>query len=155
MNIFETVGSCIGDAVQSIIEKNKINAQVNRLRLVMRGETKAINRSYIALGKEYYKRIRENEVSPSDDAEEYCSVIIRSGERLKRAIRRYHELIDTRVIAGCSTVDEDDNRDITLCCSYEEECAAVDKLEEGTQDEAVAYKTAEDTEKSGEAEDKE
>lgn len=133
MNIFESIGSCLNDAVQSVVEKNRINAQVNRLRLVMRSESKTMNKAYLELGKEYYKKIKSGEITPTDEAEEYCDSIVKSGERFKRAIARYHELIDTQVIAGDAVELEDDDEeetaDITLCCSYEEESAAVDKLD--------------------------
>lgn len=133
MNIFESIGSCLNDAVQAVVEKNRINAQVNRLRLVMRSESKTMNKAYLELGKEYYKKIKSGEVTPTDEAEECCASIVKSSERFKRAIARYHELIDTQVIAGTSVGlednDDEENADITLCCSYEEESTAVDKLD--------------------------
>ena len=129
MNIFESIGCCFNDAVQSIVEKNRTKAQVNRLRLVMRSEAKTINKAYIELGKEYYRKIKDNELTASDEAKDYCEAIVKSSERFKRAITRYHELIDSQVIAGGSELpveEEDDNGDITLCCSYEEDSAADD-----------------------------
>ena len=116
MNIFSTIGSCLGDTVQAIIEKNRIKAQVNRLRLVMRSETKTINKAYIELGKEYYKKLKGGEQEAS---------AVKANERFKRAIARYHELIDTQVIAGDRQLDPDEEEseggDITLCCSYDEQ----------------------------------
>ncbi|MCQ4021441.1 MULTISPECIES: hypothetical protein [unclassified Ruminococcus] len=123
MNIFESIGSCLSDAVQTVVEKNRIKAQVNRLRLVMRSEAKTINKAYIELGKEYYRKIKDNELAASDEAKEHCQSIVNSSKRFKRAIARYHELIDSQVIAESeltSDDEEDESGDITLCCSYEE-----------------------------------
>ena len=57
MNFLETIGSCLNDTVQTLVERNRVKAQINRLRLVMRSEAKTINKAYIELGKEYYKKI--------------------------------------------------------------------------------------------------
>lgn len=122
MNIIESIGSCFNDAVQSIVEKNRTKAQINRLRLVMRSEAKTINKAYIELGKEYYRKIKDKELEASDEANDYCHAIVKSSERFKRAIARYHELIDSQVIAGENNLapeEDEENGDITLCCSYE------------------------------------
>lgn len=122
MNIFESIGSCLNDTVQSLVEKNRVKAQINRLRLVMRSEAKTINKAYIQLGKEYYKKIKDGEIKPSDESEEYCTAIVKATDRFKRAVSRYHELIDSQVIEQENPeIDEDDGEDITLCCSYEDE----------------------------------
>ncbi len=143
MNIFSTIGSCLGDTVQSIIEKNRIKAQINRLRLVMRSETKTINKAYIELGKEYYKKLKCGEQEGSYEAQELCASIVKANERFKRAIARYHELIDTQVIAGDQQIaadeDENDGGDITLCCSYDEDGEAV---EEKSSDERPTEESA-------------
>lgn len=146
MNIFESIGGCLNDAVQSIVEKNRIKAQVNRLRLVMRSEAKAINKAYIELGKEYYRKIKENELKASDEANEYCQSIVKSSDRFKRAIARYHELIDSQVIADGSEIadeEEEESGDITLCCSYEEESTADSEPIEASADKLDAEKTEE------------
>lgn len=126
MNIFETIGCCVSDTFQAIIEKNRIKAQINRLRLVMRSETKTIDKAYIELGKEYFKKLKNGEQDGSAEAQELCSSIVKATERFKRAIARYHELIDTQVIScepdlAPEDEEEDENGDITLCCSYDEE----------------------------------
>lgn len=132
MNFFETIGNCLNDTVQTLVEKNRVKAQVNRLRLVMRSEAKSINKAYIELGKEYYKKIKDGELSPSAEADNHCNSIVKSGERFKKAVARYHELMDKQLIdadTDIDTDDEDDAEDITLCCSYEES-STVDKLDE-------------------------
>lgn len=151
MNILESIGSCLNDTVQSLVEKNRIKAQINRLRLVMRSEAKTINKAYIQLGKEYYKKIKDGEVKPGNDAEEYCAAIAKATDRFKRAVSRYHELIDSQVIEQeSSNIDEDEGEDITLCCSYEDESksqsssAQADDAQISKEDEA-SDKPAEDS----------
>ena len=62
MMIFDTVKGTVSTAVdtistvaQSIVEKNRTNAKLNRLRLVMKSESELMNRAYIALGKQFYE----------------------------------------------------------------------------------------------------
>ena len=93
MNIFETIGCCVSDTFQAIIEKNRIKAQINRLRLVMRSETKTIDKAYIELGKEYFKKLKNGEQDGSAEAPDLAP----------------------------EDEEEDENGDITLCCSYDEE----------------------------------
>lgn len=121
MNFLETIGSCLNDTVQTLVERNRVKAQINRLRLVMRSEAKTINKAYIELGKEYYKKIKNDELKPDSGTEEYCTAIVKATDRFKRAVSRYHELIDSQMIDQKKTeFDEDENEDITLCCSYED-----------------------------------
>ena len=37
----------ISDVAQNIVEKNRLNAQLNRLRIIMRNESELINGKYI------------------------------------------------------------------------------------------------------------
>jgi phage terminase large subunit-like protein len=62
MAIYDTVRNTITCAVdtvssvtQTIIEKNRTKAQMNRLRTIMKNEAEMINRAYITLGKKYYE----------------------------------------------------------------------------------------------------
>ena len=62
MTIFGTVKETMNTAVdtissvaQSIVEKNRVNAKLNRLRLIMKNESELMNRAYIALGKQFYE----------------------------------------------------------------------------------------------------
>lgn len=137
MKIIESIGACLNETVQTIVEKNRIKAQINRLRLVMRSEAKSINRAYIELGKEYYKKIKNDEASASDEAENYCSAIVKSTDRFNRAVARYHDLVDKRVIDMVQDdieAEEECDGDITLCCSYEEDSPIIDNLEADSAD---------------------
>ena len=66
MAIFDSIKGTVKDTVNTavdtissvtnnIIEKNRTNAQLNRLRMVMKNESEMMNRAYIALGKHYFE----------------------------------------------------------------------------------------------------
>lgn len=120
MKVLQIIGSAVSDAVEYVVEKNRVQAQQNRLRMVMRNEADHINKAYVALGKYYYENLRGK-----DDTEEnrlYCETIDKSTERLKKAADRYRGLMEAqkRVIYDeCAVVDDDG--DITVCCSYDDE----------------------------------
>ena len=68
MTIFDSVKGTVNAAVdtisavtQTIVEKNRTNAKLNRLRLVMKSESELMNRAYIALGKTYYDSEKRQE----------------------------------------------------------------------------------------------
>ena len=65
----ETVSS----VTQTLVEKNRQNAQLNRLRTVMRNECEMINRAYISLGKKYYD-IKINGRNESCENEEESTI---------------------------------------------------------------------------------
>ena len=45
-----TAADTISNVTQNIVEKNRTNAKLNRLRLIMKCESELMNRAYIALG---------------------------------------------------------------------------------------------------------
>ena len=120
MKVLEIIGSAVSDAVEYVVEKNKIQAQQNRLRMVMRNEADLINRSYIALGKYYYENLRGK-----DDSEQNrtcCETIDKSSARMQKAADRYRSLIEAQAKVSYDEYAalEDDGEDITVCCSYED-----------------------------------
>ena len=68
MTILDSVKGTVNTAVdtissvaQTIVEKNRTNAKLNRLRLVMKSESELMNRAYIALGKSFYENTKKGE----------------------------------------------------------------------------------------------
>ena len=59
MKLFQMIGQNICSAVDAMVEKNRLAAQNNRLKLVIKAENNAITRAYIALGKHYYNTMKE------------------------------------------------------------------------------------------------
>ena len=51
MNILNTIGSGITQAIDTVVEKNRYIAYTNRLKFVIKSETETLNRAYSALGK--------------------------------------------------------------------------------------------------------
>lgn len=121
IKFLDTAGKAVTDALDFIIEKNKIKAQVNRLRLVMRKENNLMDSSYKALGKYYYEHLKD-----TDNAEnkKICATIDKSKARMEKARLRYNELMEKQLSKlNNSAVNDyayEDNDDITVCCSYDE-----------------------------------
>lgn len=117
MNFFDTFSSTVAGAVEYVVDKNRVQAQVNRLRLVMRSEAKAMDKSYIELGKYYYENMRK---TADTDNELLCQTIDRSKIRMKKAQQRYHQLMEQQLQNITDSAMENDDDDITVCCSYDD-----------------------------------
>ena len=113
----------VSEVTQTIIEKNRLNAQLNRLRTIMKNECEMINRAYITLGKKYY----ENKVIGSTDAceneEELFLIIENSKEQIRKARIRYRQLLESRADEIAQKYSADELEDITVACSNEDEYA--------------------------------
>lgn len=120
MKVLEIIGSAVSDAVEYVVEKNRLQAQQNRLRMVMRNEADLINRSYIALGKYYFENLRGTD--ENEQNRKYCETIDKSSARMQKAADRYRSLIEAQAKVSYDeyTALEDDGEDITVCCSYED-----------------------------------
>lgn len=151
MTFLDTVKSGITTAVdtvsgvtQTIIEKNRANAQLNRLRAVMKSECEMINRAYIALGKNYYenKNQGKNDVCPNE--EELFEIIEQSKANIKRARERYRLVVESQSVELVTEYDIAELEDITLSCSNEDEYEASpfaqpqEKAEEKDTEDVVA-----------------
>ena len=131
MTFLDTVKSGITTAVdtvsgvtQTFIEKNRANAQLNRLRAVMKSECEMINRAYIALGKNYYENKNEgkNDVCPNE--EELFEIIEQSKANIKRARERYRLVVESQSVELVTEYDIAELEDITVSCSNEDEYEA-------------------------------
>lgn len=128
MNILDTIGTGISQAIDTVVEKNRYIAYTNRLKFVIKSETETLNRAYIALGKHFYKDLKGD--PESAEVQRLCKVIAVAQERLKKAQDRLeyvvmygipeanksNELVveEEPVIVDYS---EDDEGDITICCA--------------------------------------
>ena len=83
MNILNTIGSGITQAIDTVVEKNRYIAYTNRLKFVIKSETETLNRAYIALGKHFYKDLKGD--TESAEVQRLCRVIDVAQERLKKA----------------------------------------------------------------------
>lgn len=129
MAFFDTVKNTINSAVdtistvtQTIIEKNRTNAQLNRLRLVMKNESEMINRAYIALGKHYYENVKgAKDTSPVPNEQELFAVIENSKKRIQKARERYSQILENQTVEIYENVDKSMIEDITVACSNEDQ----------------------------------
>ncbi len=128
MTFFESVKSGISCAVdtvssvtQSLVEKNRQNAQLNRLRAVMRNECEMINRAYISLGKKYYDNKINGKNETCENEEALFKVIENSKAQIKKARERYLKIIESQTIEIARKYDVEDLEDITVACSNEDE----------------------------------
>ncbi len=111
----------VSSVTQAIIERNRQNAQLNRLRNIMRNECEMINRAYISLGKKYYDNKVSGKEGAYENEEELFKVIENSKAQIKKARERYIKIIESQTIEITKKYDIEDLEDITVACSNEDE----------------------------------
>lgn len=132
MMIFDTVKGTVSTAVdtissvaQSIVEKNRTNAKLNRLRLVMKSESELMNRAYIALGKQLYESQKNGKAVSAENQEKLFEVIEKSKAKIARARECYRKIVDSQNDIFYGNPDEEKEYssnevvDITVACSNE------------------------------------
>lgn len=128
MNILDTIGAGLTQAIDTVVEKNRYIAYTNRLKFVIKSETETLNRAYIALGKHFYKDLKGD--PESTEVQRLCKVIEIAQERLKKAQDRLEYVIMYGIPENNKTEEaaveeepvivdlaEDDEGDITICCA--------------------------------------
>lgn len=132
MMIFDTVKGTVSTAVdtissvaQSIVEKNRTNAKLNRLRLVMKSESELMNRAYIALGKQLYESQKNGKAVSAENQEKLFEVIEKSKAKIARARECYRKIVDSQNDIFYGNPEEEKEYstnevvDITVACSNE------------------------------------
>lgn len=130
--IFDTVKGTVSTAVdtissvaQSIVEKNRTNAKLNRLRLVMKSESELMNRAYIALGKQLYESQKNGKEVSAENQEKLFEVIEKSKAKIARARECYRKIVDSQNDIFYGNPEEEKEYssnevvDITVACSNE------------------------------------
>lgn len=87
MSILNLLGSTITDAVDFLVEKNRYQAQLNRLKMIMKAETQKINDTYLEMGKKYYEEIKDEQ--DNQPYSEELQKIEKAKARLKKAQECY------------------------------------------------------------------
>ncbi len=103
MGLYKILKKTASDTFNSIVDANATQAQKNRLKVVMRNESRIINETYIELGKYYYNSLREN--SP-ENLENLCDKVDSAKKRLARAQVRYSEVLREELIQREISLDE-------------------------------------------------
>ena len=133
MSIFDTVKGTVSTAVdtissvaQTLVDKNRTNAKLNRLRLVMKTESELMNRAYIALGKQFYEAQKRGEAVAQENQEKLFDVIEKSKSKIARARDCYRKIVDSQNDVFYGKLEEsakgystDEVVDITVACSNE------------------------------------
>lgn len=132
MMIFDTVKGTVSTAVdtissvaQSIVEKNRTKAKLNRLRLVMKSESELMNRAYIALGKQLYESQKNGKAVSAENQEKLFEVIEKSKAKIARARECYRKIVDSQNDIFYGNPEEEKEYssnevvDITVACSNE------------------------------------
>ena len=132
MTILDSVKGTVNTAVdtissvaQTIVEKNRTNAKLNRLRLVMKSESELMNRAYIALGKIMYDSRKKGTEINDAECEKLLKVIDTSKAKIAKARECYRKIVNSSndIFYGnpevAPEVKKDDIVDITVACSNE------------------------------------
>ncbi len=144
MTFLDTVKGTVSTAVdtissvtQTIVDKNRTNAKLNRLRLVMKNESELMNRAYIALGKQYYEASKKGETISAEKQEKLFDVIEKSKAKIAKARDCYRKIVDSQndIFYGVPDVQEynaEEVVDITVACSNESDydSSPFDKVED-------------------------
>ena len=138
-----TAVDTVSGITQTLVEKNRVNAQLNRLRTIMRNECEMINRAYITLGKKYYENKMNNKTEACDNEEELFKIIENSKEQIRKARERYRKIVEMQTVESESKYSVEDLEDITVACSNEDEYEEIpfkaeEKSEEIPQEETTA-----------------
>ena len=141
MSFFDTLKVGLNTAVDTIsavahnlVDQSRTNARLNRLRTVMKSESELMNRAYIALGKDYYERIKKGEKLNSEREEKLVQLIDNCKAKIAKARDCYRKIIESRNEFIFTTVnstpaeephfEKEDVVDITVACSNENEYAS-------------------------------
>lgn len=151
---FDNAVDTISTITQAIVQKNRVSAQLNRLRLVMRNESEMINRAYVALGKHYYENAKsESKNSSFPNEQELFDVIENSKKRIQKARERYSQILENQTVATYNDIENATIEDITVACSNEdqyEESPFTSKEEDKTETKASENATSENTKSESE-----
>lgn len=150
-----TAADTISNVTQNIVEKNRTNAKLNRLRLIMKCESELMNRAYIALGKSFYENAKKGESVSEDQQKKLFEVIENSKAKIAKARECYRQIVDNSndVFYGTPETQpkpefkNDEVVDITVACSNENEYKSSPFEAQTEQKEKVAAeqpKTAEE-----------
>lgn len=138
MAIIDTLKGTVNTAVdtistvaQTLVEKNRVNAKLNRLRFIMKNESELMNRAYIALGKQYYDNKKGSNSKQAESEEKLFAVIDSSKAKIAKARECYRKIVDSQndIFYGKTALGEQESEkvssenlvDITVACSNENE----------------------------------
>ena len=144
MSILPNVYQGFSSAVNLVVEKNRKNNLINRIKYVIREEETKANQAYIALGKYYFNHLRKEE---NEETEFYCKAVEHANNRIDRALTKLDELTIDAEDFFCDEDFESACEDLGFAsCENAEEASSWDYTET-INNEMIAEKeiSAEDT----------
>ena len=144
MSILHNVYQVFSSAVNLVVEKNRKNNLINRIKYVIREEETKANQAYIALGKYYFNHLRKEE---NEETEFYCKAVEHANNRIDRALTKLDELTIDAEDFFCDEDFESACEDLGFAsCENAEEASSWDYTET-INNEMIAEKeiSAEDT----------
>ena len=144
MNFLSNVGCGFSKAIDFVVEKNRKIALINRVKLVIRNEGENSQRAYVALGKYYYRNLRDE---ANSETEIFCSAIENANNRRDRALQKLDDLLAPQEEPECDEEDEDEDEygmcdECCDCCdSYcEDDLKKLDGAEDEEDEEETTAK---------------
>ena len=136
MNFLSNFAEEVTKAIDFIVEKNRKAALINRIKLVIKNEEQNAEKAYIALGKYYYRNLRNAE---NEETESHCCVIDNANQKIDKAITRLEELTREEQTekngAGCADCASDCD-DCPYFEDYDHQVSMEDlKAEDAAEDE--------------------
>lgn len=144
MSILHNVYQGFSSTVNLVVEKNRKNNLINRIKYVIREEETKANQAYIALGKYYFNHLRKEE---NEETEFYCKAVEHANNRIDRALTKLDELTIDAEDFFCDEDFESACEDLGFAsCENAEEASSWDYTET-INNEMIAEKeiSAEDT----------
>ena len=134
MNLFSNFAEEVTKAIDYVVEKNRKAALINRVKLVIKNEEQNADKAYAALGKYYYRNLRDAE---NGDTEPYCRAVDNATQRINRAVTKLEELTkeeaDDKDGEGCADCDSDCD-DCPYFEDYDHQVSMKDLNEKGSED---------------------
>lgn len=132
VDVIDAIGKGISDAVDYVADKNKTNAQLNRIKTVIKHETDTLNKCYVTLGKYYYENMRD---IATDENKKACELIESSLKNIDIAREKYFNIVSSQNITKTETevsadVIASENEDVEkkdelICeCTCENDCSS-------------------------------
>jgi hypothetical protein len=146
MNFLSNVGSGFSKAIDFVVEKNRRIALINRVKVVIRNEEENSQRAYVALGKYYYRNLRDE---ANSETEIFCSAIENANNRRDRALQKLDDLLAPQEEPEYDEDDEDEDEDeygmcdecCDCCDSYcEEDLKKLDGAEDDEDEDETTAK---------------
>ena len=132
-----TAVDTISTVAQTLIEKNRTNAKLSRLRAVMKSESELMNRAYIAPGKGYYEQIKKGEKPNTEREAKLVELIDNCKAKIAKARTCYRNIVESQnEFLFNTSVENKEDVDITVACSNESDykSSPFEKAEESGKD---------------------